>query len=151
MQYLVWRVLVGLNQSITISFLVVGHTKFLPDWCFGLLKQKFRKSKVDCLADLVKVVEESAEVSHAQLVDNESGDVFVPTYNWADHFDTCFRQTALKGIKSIHHFHFSGSQPGWFLCKKSVMGRRGKSNCSTTLHGNLCLLNSHNFSGWTVT
>jgi hypothetical protein len=63
MQYLAWRVLVGLNKAITISFLVVGHTKFAPDWCFGLLKQKFRKSKVDCLADLVKVAQASAEVN----------------------------------------------------------------------------------------
>jgi hypothetical protein len=112
MQYLAWRVLVGLNKAITISFLVVGHTKFAPDWCFGLLKQKFRKSKVDCLADLVQVVQASAEVNHAQLVGNENGDVIVPTYDWADHFDAPFRQTALKGIKSFHHFSFNASQPG---------------------------------------
>ena len=112
MQYLAWRVLVGLNKAITISFLVVGHTKFAPDWCFGLLKQKFRKSKVDCLADLVQVVQASAEVNHAQLVGNENGDVIVPTYDWADHFDVPFRQTALKGIKSFHHFTFNASQPG---------------------------------------
>lgn len=49
MQYLAWRVLVGLHQSISVSFLIVGHTKFAPDWCFGLFKQRFRKCKVDCL------------------------------------------------------------------------------------------------------
>ena len=31
MQYLVWRVMVGLNGSISVSFLIVGHTKFAPD------------------------------------------------------------------------------------------------------------------------
>ena len=28
MQYLAWRVLVGLNETITLSFLVVGHKVF---------------------------------------------------------------------------------------------------------------------------
>ncbi len=27
----------GLHESITISFMLVGHTKFSPDWCFCLL------------------------------------------------------------------------------------------------------------------
>uniref|UniRef100_A0A1X7VS57 DUF7869 domain-containing protein n=1 Tax=Amphimedon queenslandica TaxID=400682 RepID=A0A1X7VS57_AMPQE len=30
-QYLLWRVTTGLNASISISFLPVGHTKFTPD------------------------------------------------------------------------------------------------------------------------
>lgn len=40
MQYLAWRVRSGLNKRVEISFLLVGHTKFAPDWSFGLLKQK---------------------------------------------------------------------------------------------------------------
>ena len=36
--YLAWHVMTGRNTQITLSFLVVGHTKFSPDWCFGLLK-----------------------------------------------------------------------------------------------------------------
>ena len=39
LQYLLWRTVVGLHDKITLSFLIVGHTKFSPDWCFGLLKQ----------------------------------------------------------------------------------------------------------------
>ncbi len=49
----------GLHESITISFMLLGHTKFSPDWCFGLLKQKFRKTKIDCFDDLVKVLDTS--------------------------------------------------------------------------------------------
>ena len=45
MQYLAWRVMTGLNKRIEISFMMVGHTKFAPDWCFGLLKQRFRRTK----------------------------------------------------------------------------------------------------------
>ena len=98
MQYLAWRVLVGLHKTITISFLIVGHTKFAPDWCFGLLKQKFRKTKVDCLDDIAKVVQGSAEVNEVQLVATQEGEVLVPTYNWADFFHSPFNQSALKGI-----------------------------------------------------
>ena len=57
MQYLAWRVLAGLNERIEISFMIVGHTKFAPDWCFGLFKQRFRRTKVGCLADIARVVE----------------------------------------------------------------------------------------------
>ena len=38
--YLTWGVLCGLHKDITLSFLVVDHTKFSPDWCFGLFVQK---------------------------------------------------------------------------------------------------------------
>ena len=41
-QYLVWRTLTGRHTSITLSFLPVGHTKFSPDWCFGLFKRQYR-------------------------------------------------------------------------------------------------------------
>ncbi len=53
----------GLHESITISFMLVGHTMLSPESCFGLLKQKFRKTKIDCLDDLVMVVDTSANVN----------------------------------------------------------------------------------------
>ena len=77
LQYLLWRVMVGLHHSITLSFLVVGHTKFSPDWCFGLLKQRFRWTKVGCLNNLVKVVNSSAGVNIAQLVGTQEGEKVV--------------------------------------------------------------------------
>ena len=42
MQYLMWRVLTGLHHTINISFMVVGHTKFPPDGCFGLTLGRLR-------------------------------------------------------------------------------------------------------------
>ena len=117
MQYLFWRVMVGLNKKITVSFLIVGHTKFLPDWCFGLFKQAFRRTKVRCLDDIVKVVESSAVVNHAQLVGTQDGQVIVPTYVWAEYFNSPFRQTALKGIKEMHHLTFSHLKPGTVVVK----------------------------------
>ena len=111
MQSLAWRVLTGLNKSITISFLLVGHTKFSPDWCFGLLKQKFRRSRVDCLDDLVTVVQGSAKVNEAQLVATQEGEVLVATYNWSAHFSDKFNQSAFKGIKKFHHLRFDSAHP----------------------------------------
>ena len=86
MQYLFWKVMVGLNK-ITVSFFIVGHTKFSSNWCFGLFKQIFRRTKIGCLDDIVRV-ESSAVVNHAQLVGTQDGEGLVPTYDWAEFFDS---------------------------------------------------------------
>ena len=49
LSYLAWRTITKRHSRITLSFLVVGHTKFSPDWCFGLLKRKFRQTHVTTL------------------------------------------------------------------------------------------------------
>ena len=67
--------LVGLNQSITISFMLVGHTKFALDWCFGLLKQRYRRTYVSSLQDIVEVVNASADVNVAQV--NNAGSMLL--------------------------------------------------------------------------
>src|SRR6218665_83046 len=56
--YLLWRVMTGMHKEITLSFILAGHTKFAPDWCFGLFKRQFRKTKVDCLSDKTKVTKQ---------------------------------------------------------------------------------------------
>ena len=112
MQYLAWRVRSGLNRKIEISFLLVGHTKFAPDWCFGLLKQKFRKTPVGCLEDLVRVVNQSATTNTAQLVGKEDGTTIVEQFDWAGFFQPYFRRGAFDGIKSWHHLVFSSETPG---------------------------------------
>ena len=91
MQYLAWRVLCGLSRKVEISFLQVGHTKFAPDWNFGLLKQKFRKSLVGCLDDLACVVDQSAHTNHARLVGKEDGTVYVHQFDWKGFFQPFFR------------------------------------------------------------
>ena len=39
MFYFLWRVITGREMSITISFMVTGHTKFSCDRYFGLRKE----------------------------------------------------------------------------------------------------------------
>ena len=110
LHYLMWRVMVGLHHHINLSFLIVGHTKFSPAWCFGLLKQRFRRTRVACLADLEQVVNVSAEANTAQLVGTQSGEVVVPTYNWTALFAGRLRK--MKHIKKYQHFSISAATPG---------------------------------------
>ena len=60
--------MVGLSHSITLSFMVVGHTKFTPDSCFGLVKQRYQRTNIECLSDIVNVVNKSGYINHARLV-----------------------------------------------------------------------------------
>ena len=119
MYYLMWRVLTRLHDEITISFLPVGHTKFFPDAGFGLLKKKFRVTKVECLSDIANVVSHSAAMNYPQLVGDQSGNVIVPSYDWITFFEDRVVKSALKGIKSYSHFRFSSKELGRVYVRKS--------------------------------
>jgi len=110
--YLCWRVICKLHQSASLNFMISGHTKFAPDWCFGLLKQRYRRSEVSTLADIADVVNSSTVVgtNHAEIVGTENGQVNVPTFDWQMYFHTFFRP--FPGIKAVHHFRFSADFPG---------------------------------------
>lgn len=115
-QYLLWRVMTGQHDEITLSFMIPGHTKFSPDWCFGLLKKKYRRTKVGGLTDLVSVVNESSVVNIAQLTGTEDGKVLVTTYDW----QSCFAEhcTKITGIKKLHHLRFNSAAPGCIFVKE---------------------------------
>ena len=132
-QYLLWRVMSGQHDEITLSFMVPGHTKFSPDWCFGLLKKKYRRTKVGGLTDLVGVVNESATVNIAQPTGFEDGGVCVPTYDWQQHFTTFCSK--VKGIKKLHHLRFESASPGCIFVKE----RAGSSEIK------LCILKDMNW------
>ena len=119
MFYLTWRVLVGLHKEITISFLMVGHTKFSPDWCFGLFKQMYRKTKVGNIHDIADVVKQSATVNHPQLIGDYDGTIHVISHDWSTFFDDHFIQTSLKGISKIQHFRFASDYPGYVFVRNT--------------------------------
>ena len=114
-QYLMWRVLTGLHQSITLSFMMVGHTKFAPDWCFGLVKRRLRRERVSCLQDLAAVVEASAEANVAELVGTEDGATNIPVYNWSTFLAPHFRK--IPRLKTYHHISISHVAPGTLSLK----------------------------------
>lgn len=116
LQYLVWCTLTDRHTDITLSFLVVGHTKFAPDWCFGLFKRLYKRTKISSLKGVAEVVNNSADCNVAQLVSREDGSTIVPTYDWTTFFAPRFKK--LHGIKRIHHFRMSSSHPGVVFTKE---------------------------------
>ena len=92
MQYLAWRVLTQENLSIKIFFLPVGRTKFAPDSCFGLFKQRFRRTSVGSLEDIAAVMNDSSVVNFAQLVGTSEGEILVQSYDWTGFFSKMFRK-----------------------------------------------------------
>lgn len=118
LHYLAWCVMTGLHRHITLSFLIIGHTKFAPDWCFGLLEKKYRLTKVGTLADIEKVVNDSATVNIPQLCGTEDGEIIVPTYDWKGEFTLRFKNT--PHLKTYHHFRFTHNSPGSVFVKKNA-------------------------------
>ena len=96
--------------------MLVGHTKFSPDWCFGLFKQRYRRTFVSCLDDIAKVVDVSADVNVAQMVGTQSGEPVVPMYNWATFLGGHFR--TVPQLKQHQHFMFSAQHPGVVTMKQ---------------------------------
>ena len=116
MWYLAWRVLSGLHTTISIHFMLAGHTKFVPDWSFGLIKRKLRRTRVSSLADITDVVNSSSTANQAQLVGEEAGNVFVVTFDWSTFLSLAFKK--IKGIKAMQHFTFPAGRPGVVLMRQ---------------------------------
>ena len=101
--YLVWRVLSGLNSSITLSFMRVGHTRCIVDGNFGLIKQLYRQSDVDTVRQLASIVGFSSSSNIPQLY----------PWEWRE-WDAWLEQffTAVKGIRKIYHFRVTADMGG---------------------------------------
>jgi len=76
MYYLMWRMLTGLREKVKISFLPVWYTKFIPNWCFGVMKQHFQCTKVRNLDDITNCVSLSSSINAPQLVVSLDGTTF---------------------------------------------------------------------------
>ena len=103
-QYLMWRILTGRHTNITYSFLVVGHTKFAPDWSFGLFKRLYRRTKVSSIAEIASVVDNSAHCNTSQIVCNEKGSVFVRSFDWSTYLAPHFKRITNQEISSLQIF-----------------------------------------------
>ena len=118
--YYSWRILCGLHKSILYSFLIAGHTKFSPDWCFGLLKQSFRRHYVSSLFDLMSAVDKStvSGVNISKLCGLHDGTLLVSVYDWVTFLEPYFKK--IPGISTFHHFRFSKDHPGVVFCRTLV-------------------------------
>ena len=102
--------MVGLSRSITMQFMLVGHTKFTPDSCFGLVKQHYWRTHVECLSDIVDVLNKSGYINHARLVGRQEGQVLIPTYDWQTYLSPNFKK--IPNIKMFHQFKLLADHPG---------------------------------------
>ena len=117
-QYLVWRTLAGLNDTVELSFMLVGHTKFAPDRFFGLFKRLYRWSQVDTITDIVRVVKESSPSGKnlSQLTVSPTGSREVHWIDWLTFFQSFFKP--IPNITSYHHFKMSKADPGIVTVKE---------------------------------
>jgi len=116
-QFATWLVLTGRFSTIDIQFPIPGHTKFLPDAFFGLIKLLYRKSRVMCMADLVHVVESSTASGQNKAALYLNGQEFV-YYDFKEYFERFFKKLPI--LKKYHHFYFTSSSPGNVYCKEKV-------------------------------
>ena len=105
-----------LHHAIEYSFLLAGHTKFAPDWCFELVKQRNRRTFISSLFDIARAVGDSATVNTEELVGLHNGRVLIPTYDWMSYLDTYFKR--IPQLKTFHHFRFDKDFTGTVFCKQ---------------------------------
>ena len=110
-QYLLWRVLTGCEESIELSCMLVGHTKFSPDRHFGYFKKLFRHSSVSTLAEIATVVQRSTTAAQnvPQLIQDSAGTFLVNFSQWSAFLSQFFRP--IPNITSYHNFKISSDQP----------------------------------------
>jgi hypothetical protein len=106
MQYLMYRTLMGLHDTVEMSFLVVGHTKFSPDGYFGLVRRHYRRSQVYTYEQLAKVIEGSSKNGH-NACQRYSGVIY---RDWSSWLSTYFK--TIPKITDYHHFRIDVKKPG---------------------------------------
>ena len=109
--YLAWRVTVGLSKVCELNFMIPGHRRFSPDRFFGLIKRKFRRSKVSALIQIAEVVETSTTggQNKAYIIGAESAKPFA-YYDWTEFLSHFF--TTIPHLTTYYHFRCKASHSG---------------------------------------
>lgn len=108
----------GLHVILEYSMMVAGHTKFNPDWHFGVWKVKWRYSTAETinLKEAVETVWHSSRKGHniPQLMSYPQKPVHFR--NWKLYLQHFFKP--LKNIRGYHHFWVNAESPGVVECKE---------------------------------
>lgn len=117
-QYLAWRCYTKKNISCSIHFMLVGHTRFSPDQYFGMIKRKYRKTRVSSISQLSNVVSESTDtgMNQVQLAFNKESGYRVPVYDWKSFLSSRFK--TVPSITKYHHFKVSCDNLGVVVCNE---------------------------------
>ncbi len=70
-----WLTMIGMYKIIEVSFMILGHTKFLPNGYFGNIKALFWKTWINIVDDVEQVIKKSTKNSsnHAIRYNKGSG------------------------------------------------------------------------------
>ncbi len=120
LQYLMYRVLTGKHKFINLSFMLVGHTKFSPDGYFGLIKKRYRHSKVYTYDHLVEAVNASTPggFNKCQRYTDSQGNAIIVFRKWSAWLGRIFKK--LPEITKYQHFHIKADTPGEITVKESI-------------------------------
>jgi len=126
-QYLRYRILVGLHDKIGLSFLVVGHTKFSPDAYFGLIKRSYRRTQVLTIEQLVHIIESSSKNGHNVCIPVSPNQTSSVIYrDWSSWLSKYFE--TLKGITNYQNEVIEQKNPSIILVKEHKDGKELKIN-----------------------
>lgn len=125
-QYLMYRVLTGKHKAVTLSFMLVGHTKFSPDGYFGLIKKRYRQSKVYTYEHLIDVVNSSTTrgFNTCQSYRDGQGCAVIQFRKWTSWLGEIFKK--LPEITRYQHFRSEVDKLGEIAVKESVDAKEEK-------------------------
>lgn len=114
--YGLWRTMTSLHSSLECSLMEAGHTKFHPDWHFGLFKAKWRQCSAETMGQVASVVDRSSRNGHniPQIV--QDPDKLVLFFDWASHLSQLYRK--IPSIPKYHQFRMCADKPGSFFVKE---------------------------------
>ena len=112
-------------DTIEINFMVLGHTKFLPDEYFGNIKALYRKTRINTMDDVEKVVNKSTKngSNHAIRYNNGNGWLY---YDFESFLKPHFKE--LPGIQKYRHFWFKKNEPEKVFVQKEARGEFSSLN-----------------------
>ena len=116
--YLMWLVATGRYQSVQLSFMLAGHTKFAPDRHFGLIKKAYHRTRVDTISSIQRVVENSSicGANKAQLIRGTDGNVHVHYYDWSEFLKQYYK--TIPSLTKYHNFIVRHDHPAKIIIKE---------------------------------
>ena len=118
--YFAGCMLVGLSDELSLSYMLVGHTRCTVDGNFGLPKKSFRSNEVDSIADCVKMTDNSCGANEALHF----------SWSWQE-WDAIPARflSPVKGIATYQHLSVTRDAPGQVTMKHYGDRRRTPSIC----------------------
>jgi hypothetical protein len=113
--YYCWLTLNGTYDFVEVNFMIPGHTKFICDRYFGLLKTLYCKTRINTIDDVVRVVMHSTKGGINKAIRYQSGDGWT-YYDFTKYFVPHFHK--IPHLKQYQHFLFKSNEPGKVFCRK---------------------------------